>query len=136
MTIEVIAQYWAFTIFVIGAIGLCALMLILSFILGERRNIAVVHSKNLPFESGINSVGTARLRLSAKFYLIAMFFVIFDVEALYLYVWARVFHEAGWLGFCEVTIFICILLVGLFYLIRIGALNWTPNRSLRCKINK
>ena len=77
---EVIAHHWAFAIFLIVAIGLCCLMLVGGWFLGGR---ARARSKNVPFESGIDSVGSARLRLSAKFYLVAMFFVIFDVEALY-----------------------------------------------------
>lgn len=75
---EVIAHHWAFAIFLIIAIGLCCLMLVGGWYLGGR---ARARSKNTPFESGIDSVGSARLRLSAKFYLVAMFFVIFDVEA-------------------------------------------------------
>jgi NADH-quinone oxidoreductase subunit A len=75
------------------------------------------------YESGIDSVGTARLRLSAKFYLVAMFFVIFDVEALYLYAWSVSIRESGWVGFIEAAIFILVLLAGLFYLVRIGALT-------------
>lgn len=77
--------------------------------------------QNIPYESGIDSVGSARLRLSAKFYLVAMFFVIFDVEALYLYARSVSVRENGWLGFAEATLFILILLAGLFYLVRIGA---------------
>lgn len=123
---EIIAHYWAFAIFLLGALGLCALMLIGGFLLGSRS-----YSKNVPFESGIDPVGTAKLRFSAKFYLVAMFFVIFDVEALYLYAWAISIRDAGWIGFIEATIFILILLSGLVYLIRIGALNWTPERSRR-----
>ena len=76
---EVIAHHWAFAIFLIVAIGLCCLMLVGGWFLGGR---ARARSKNVPFESGIDSVGSASLRLSAKFYLVAMFFVIFDVEAL------------------------------------------------------
>ena len=79
---EIIAHHWAFAIFLIVAIGLCCLMLVGGRFLGGR---ARARHKNVPFESGIDSVGSARLRLSAKFYLVAMFFVIFDVEALYLY---------------------------------------------------
>src|SRR5699024_12338567 len=82
---EVIAHHWAFAIFLIVAIGLCCLMLVGGWFLGGR---ARARSKNVPFESGIDSVGSARLRLSAKFYLVAMFFVIFDVEALYLFAWS------------------------------------------------
>lgn len=92
-------------------------------------------SKNTPFESGIDSVGSARLRLSAKFYLVAMFFVIFDVEALYLYAWSTSIRESGWVGFVEAAIFILVLLAGLVYLVRIGALDWTPARSRRTLVN-
>ena len=70
----------------------------------------------------------ARLRLSAKFYLVAMLFVIFDVEALFLFAWAISVRESGWAGFIEATIFVAILLAGLVYLGRIGALDWSPSR--------
>lgn len=83
-------------------------------------------SKNEPFESGIVPTGGARLRLSAKFYLVAMLFVIFDVEALFLFAWSVSVRESGWAGLIEATIFIAILLAGLVYLWRIGALDWAP----------
>jgi NADH-quinone oxidoreductase subunit A len=83
-------------------------------------------AKNEPFESGIVPAGGARLRFSAKFYLIAMFFVIFDIEALFLYAWAVSVRESGWAGFIEVFIFITVLLVGLIYIWRLGALDWSP----------
>ncbi|CNJ82553.1 NADH-quinone oxidoreductase subunit NuoA [Yersinia aldovae] len=127
-TTEVIAHHWAFAVFLIGAIGLCGLMLLGAFFLGGR---ARARAKNVPYESGIDSVGSARMRLSAKFYLVAMFFVIFDVEALYLYAWSISIRESGWVGFIEATIFILVLLAGLVYLVRIGALDWTPVRSNR-----
>lgn len=130
ITTEITAHYWAFAVFLLGALGLCAFMLTGGFLLGGRGR---ARSKNVPFESGIDPVGTARLRLSAKFYLVAMFFVIFDVEALYLYAWATAIREAGWVGFIEATIFILILLAGLVYLVRIGALDWTPERSRRLR---
>ncbi len=103
-------------------------MLVGGWFLGGR---ARARSKNVPFESGIDSVGSARLRLSAKFYLVAMFFVIFDVEALYLFAWSTSIRESGWVGFVEAAIFIFVLLAGLGYLVRIGALDWTPARSRR-----
>ncbi|MFH0088866.1 NADH-quinone oxidoreductase subunit A, partial [Pseudomonas aeruginosa] len=81
---------------------------------------------NEPFESGIVPTGGARLRLSAKFYLVAMLFVIFDVEALFLFAWSVSVRESGWAGLIEATIFIAILLAGLVYLWRIGALDWAP----------
>lgn len=129
---EVIAHHWAFAIFLIVAIGLCCLMLVGGWFLGGR---ARARSKNVPFESGIDSVGSARLRLSAKFYLVAMFFVIFDVEALYLFAWSTSIRESGWVGFVEAAIFIIVLLAGLVYLVRIGALDWTPARSRRERMN-
>ncbi|ABF14283.1 NADH-quinone oxidoreductase subunit A [Candidatus Palibaumannia cicadellinicola] len=128
MTAEISAQYWAFAIFIISAIILCVLILTLSFLLGERKHIKV-YSRDLPFESGINPVGNPKLHLSAKFYLIAIFFVLFDIEAFYLYAWSSVIREAGWLGFYEAIIFVSVLLSGLVYLVRIGALKWTPNHS-------
>ncbi|KYP97312.1 NADH:ubiquinone oxidoreductase subunit A [Sodalis-like endosymbiont of Proechinophthirus fluctus] len=130
ITTEITAYYLAFAVFILGAFGLCAFMLTGGFLLGGR---ARSPSKNMPFESGIDPVGTARLRLSAKFYLVAMFFVIFDVEALYLYAWATAIREAGWVGFIEATIFTLILLAGLVYLVRIGALDWTPECSRRLR---
>ncbi|TCW00326.1 NADH-quinone oxidoreductase subunit A [Biostraticola tofi] len=127
---EVTAHNWAFAVFLVGAVGLCCFMLLGGFLLGGR---ARARHKNTPFESGIEAVGTARLRLSAKYYLVAMFFVIFDVEALYLYAWSVSIREAGWIGFIEAAIFIFILLAGLVYLVRIGALEWTPERSRRLR---
>lgn len=114
---------WALAIFFLGVIGLCAFMLLASSILGSR---AWGRSKNEPFESGMLPTGSARLRLSAKFYLVAMLFVIFDVEALFLFAWSVSVRESGWAGLIEATVFIAILLAGLVYLWRIGALDWAP----------
>ncbi|MBD1227389.1 NADH-quinone oxidoreductase subunit A [Xenorhabdus griffiniae] len=124
----ILAHHWAFAVFLIGALGLCAFMLLGGYFMGGR---AKARAKHVPYESGIDSVGSARLRLSAKFYLVAMFFVIFDIEVLYLYAWAVSIKESGWLGFAEASIFILVLLAGLVYLARIGALDWTPARSKR-----
>lgn len=80
--------------------------------------------KNIPFESGIVSIGNARMRFSVKFYLIAMIFVIFDVEGIYLYIWSISIRESGWLGFSEIFIFIFVLLTSLIYLIRTKSFDW------------
>lgn len=122
-TVATLAHNWSFGIFLLGVAGLCAFMLGASYLLGGRD---WGRAKNDPFESGVVSQGGARLRLSAKFYLVAMFFVIFDVEALFLYAWAVSARENGWVGFIEVTIFIVVLLVGLIWLWRLGALDWAP----------
>ncbi|CAM3699661.1 NADH-quinone oxidoreductase subunit A [Rouxiella silvae] len=123
---DVTAHNWALAVFLIIAVGLCCLMLLGAAFLGGK--VRGRHTET-PFESGIAPVGSTHMRLSAKFYLVAMFFVIFDVEALYLYAWSTSIRESGWTGFVEAAIFIFVLLAGLFYLVRIGALDWTPIRS-------
>jgi NADH-quinone oxidoreductase subunit A len=128
MSTAVVAQHWAFGVYMLAGISICLVMIGLAALLGGR---AFGRAKNKPFESGVDSVGTARLRFSAKFYLVAMFFVIFDVEALYLFAWSVSVRESGWIGFTEAAIFILLLLVGLVYLWRIGALDWAPLRSRR-----
>ena len=125
MFADIAVQHWAFAIYVIAAICLCLGMIGLAAVLGGR---AHGRTKNKPFESGVDSVGSARLRFSAKFYLVAMFFVIFDVEALYLFAWSGSVRETRRVGFIEATIFIGLLLIGLVYLWRIGALEWSPRK--------
>lgn len=127
MFADIAVQHWAFAVYVIGAICICLTMIGLAALLGGR---AYGRAKNKPFESGVDSVGNARLRFSAKFYLVAMFFVIFDVEALYLFAWSVSVRESGWVGFIEATIFITLLLVGLLYLWRVGALDWAPKKRV------
>ena len=125
---NLLSHNWGFAFFLLGVFGLIGFMLGVSSLLGSK---AFGRSKNEPFESGMLPTGGARLRLSAKFYLIAMFFVIFDVEALFLYAWAVSVRETGWTGFIEVSIFIGVLLAGLVYIWRIGALEWAPAQRKR-----
>jgi NADH-quinone oxidoreductase subunit A len=121
-------QAWAFTIYLLAVAALCAVMIGASYFLGGR---ARGPAKTDPFESGVMSQGGARLRLSAKFYLVAMFFVIFDAEALFLYAWAVAVREAGWTGYIEVLVFMIVLLVGLIYVWKLGALEWAPESRRR-----
>ena len=100
-----------------------AAMLGISYLLGQRNR---GRATGEPFESGIVVVGDAHLRLSAKFYLVAVFFVVFDLESIYLFAWAVAFRSAGWAGYLEALIFIGILAVALVYLWRLGALDWAP----------
>lgn len=80
-----------------------------------------------PYESGIVSTGSARVRFSAKFYLVAMLFVIFDLEAVFLIAWAIGFREVGWVGYGGALVFVGILVAALVYEWRMGALDWgTP----------
>lgn len=128
MSVTLSPEFWALAIFFVGVIGMCCFMLFVPVWLGGRD---WGRAKNEPFESGVVGQGGARLRFSAKFYLVAMFFVIFDVEALFLYAWAVSARESGWLGFAEVTLFVLFLLAGLFYLWRLGALDWAPEARRR-----
>ena len=126
-------EAWATGLYVVAVIGICALMLIGSALLGSR---SAARARNEPFESGVVAASPERLRLSAKFYLVAMFFVIFDVEALYLYAWAVSAKEVGWMGWIEAFVFIFILTASLVYLAKIGALDWTPHQKKRMNPNR
>jgi NADH-quinone oxidoreductase subunit A len=96
-------------------------MLGLSYVLGQRHQDRATGS---PYESGILSEGSARVRFPAQFYLVAMFFVIFDLEAVFIFAWAIAVRETGWTGYAEVLLFIMVLLATLAYLWRVGALDW------------
>jgi NADH-quinone oxidoreductase subunit A len=114
---------WGLTVYIVAVLGLVGLMLGASYLLGGR---SVGRAKQDPFESGAVAVGTALLRMPAKFYLVAMFFVIFDLEAVFLYAWAVSVRQNGWAGFAMATLFIAVLLAALFYLWRVSGLDWSP----------
>lgn len=116
-----LTEVWPLVAYFLLVIALMGVVLLLSHVIGERHRAGAADE---PFEGGVVTVGFARLRLSAKFYLIAMFFVIFDVEAVFLFAWAVAFRELGWAGYIEVVIFIGILGAALAYLWRLGALDW------------
>jgi NADH-quinone oxidoreductase subunit A len=120
-TIESVAQNWSFAVYLLGVVGLCAFMLVASWLLGGRD---WGRAKHEPFESGVVSVGTARMRLSAKFYLVAMLFVIFDVETVFMFPWAVIFDKLLLFGLIEMVVFIFILVVGYYYAWQKGALEW------------
>jgi NADH-quinone oxidoreductase subunit A len=115
VTLWALGVYFLLLVFVIGVI------LLVSWLLGPRHREPATGA---PYEGGILSEGSAHVRLSAKFYLIAMFFVIFDLEAVFIYSWAVAATELGWTGYGEIVIFIGVLLVGLAYLWKLGALDW------------
>lgn len=114
---------WSAIVYLLAALGLVVFMLVVPRLLGGRSSGS---QKQENFEAGVVSAGSARIRLSAKFYLVAIFFVIFDLEALYLYAYSVGVREVGWLGFVTVFVFIAILFVGLVYEMRLGAMNWAP----------
>ena len=118
------ALLWPFLVYAAITVVIVGVMIGLSYILGERQHDKVT---NEPYESGIPPTGNARLRFSSHLYLIAMFFVIFDLDAAFIIAWAVSFRELGLAGYLGVAVFIGILMVVLFYELSIGALNFGPN---------
>jgi NADH-quinone oxidoreductase subunit A len=112
---------WPFGLYIVLVVALVAAMLAISFVLGERHDDRATGS---PYEAGIVSEGSARVRLTASFYLVAMFFVVFDLEAAFIFAWAVAGRELGWSGYWEIVIFIGVLLATLTYLWKVGALDW------------
>ena len=112
---------WPLVVYAGAVMVLVTSMLALSYVLGQRHQDSATGE---PYESGIVSTGSARVRLSVAFDLVAMFFVIFDLEAVFLVAWAIAFRELGWVGYLEVVVFIGMLLAALVYLWRQGALDW------------
>ncbi|MFN8177284.1 MAG: NADH-quinone oxidoreductase subunit A [bacterium] len=116
---------------VLAVLGLIASMLVTSWLLGEHHHELYTGE---PYESGLVPTGTPQGRLSVHFYLVAMFFVIFDLEAVFLYAWAVAVRELGWTGYVEAIVFIAVLMLGLAYLWRQGALDWgTVARTKRLR---
>jgi len=113
---------WPLGVYFALVLLLLASILLISHLLGQRHHQPATGS---PYEGGIVSEGSARVRLSAKFYLMAMFFVIFDLEAVFLFAWAVAARQLGWPAFWEAAVFIGILVAALAYLWRIGALDWS-----------
>ena len=109
-----------FIMIVLGA-GFAALAIGLSSLLGPSRPTP---EKLAPYECGMPPVGDARERMSVKFYLVAMIFLLFDIEVAFLYPWAMALRDLGWNGFVQVVIFIALLLSGYIYVWRKGALEW------------
>lgn len=121
MTNEYAAEIWPLAVYLVMVVGLVITMLVLSWLLGQRRREAAT---NDPFESGVVHVGSSQIRISVEFYLIAIFFVIFDLETVFIFAWAVAFFELGWQGYLAVLLFIFILGVALVYEWRSGALEW------------
>lgn len=116
---------WPLVLYFLLALVVIGGMLTVSYLLGERHQD---RSTGEPYESGIMPTGSARIRLSAKFYLVAMFFVIFDLEAVFIFAWAVAARDLGWIGYVEVLVFIAVLVAALVYLWRLGALDWGTSR--------
>jgi len=114
-------SYAPLLIHLLVAMGLAGAILLLSTFVGHRRP---TRAKLQAYECGVQPTGDAREPFSVKFYLVAMVFILFDVEAIFLYPWAYVYRELHWLGFVEMLLYILILLAGYIYLWKKGALDW------------
>lgn len=105
----------------LGAMGLSAAIILLSALVGRHRP---TRAKEQPYECGILPTGDAREPFSVHFYLVAMVFILFDIEAIFLYPWALIYRELRTFGFVEMLLYIAILLAGYIYLWKKGALDW------------
>lgn len=106
--------------------GFAVVALVLAWILGPSKPDA---SKNSSYECGMPPVGDARERYSVRFYVVAMLFIVFDLETVFLYPWAVIFRQQAMFLFLEMLVFLGILLVGYIYVWRMGALEWGPQRN-------
>ena len=122
-TIQAI-KFWPFIIYASAVFLLIGIMIGLSHILGERHREKTTDE---PYESGIPPTGDARLRFSSGFYIIAMFFVIFDLDAAFIMLWAVSFRELGLPGYIGILVFVGLLIVLLIYELSIGALDFGPD---------
>ncbi len=114
-------DYLPILIFLIAVILFAGGTILLSALIGSKKRSK---EKLMPYECGIDPLGTARRRFSVRFYLIAVIFIIFDIEVVFLYPWAVIFKKLKFFGFVEMAIFIFILLIGYLYIWKRGALEW------------
>lgn len=116
-----LAQYLPIGLMFLFALGFVVVTMIATHVLGPKRN---TQTKLDTFECGIEAKGNARVPFNIKYFLVAILFVLFDVEVIFMYPWAVNFRALGVMGFIEMVTFIALLLVGFFYLLKKGALKW------------
>ena len=111
---------WPLVLYIVGVLAVIAGMLGVSYVLGQRHS---ERATGIPYESGIVSTGSARLRFLPSFFLIGVFFVIFDIETVFIFAWAVSARELGWFGYAQICVFVGVLLAALVYLWRERALE-------------
>jgi len=111
---------------IVIAMGVAGAMIGFSALLGRRVKDAV---KSMPYESGMKPVGNARERFSVKYYLVAMVFILFDIEAIFLYPWAIIYRQLKLFAFFEMLLFIVLVLCGFFYIWKKGVLSWSTDEE-------
>jgi NADH-quinone oxidoreductase subunit A len=130
------ARYLPFLIHMLMAGGIASAMVLLSWLIGQRKP---TRAKLSPYECGMTPVGDSRERFSVKFYLVAMLFILFDVEAVFIYPWAVILRRfkamgEGMFGLWEMLVYIAIFLVGFFYIWKKGVLDWGEASIRRGKL--
>ncbi len=119
---------WHFPVYTICVLAIVSGILGLSYVLGQRHRQRATAE---PYESGIVPTGTARVRFHIRFYLVGVLFVVFDIEAVFIIVWAVAVRELGWPGYFAMVLFVGVLGASLFYLVRCEALRWREMRRAR-----
>lgn len=118
------SDYFPILVQSVVALGFVVVTMVLTHIIGGKRKKIRTLRKDENFECGIEVKGNARFPFSVKYFLIAILFVLFDVEIIFFYPWAINFKESGWDGFLEMLLFLAFLLFGFYYIYKKGALNW------------
>ena len=132
MTIPYPWQYLSLLLQIVVAVGMAAMMVIASWFVGRHRNTKI---KLSPYECGIEPVGDARGRFSVRFYMVAMLFILFDVEAVFMMPWAVIYRKLPAItgqrlfGFWEMVVYLGFVAVGLYYIVRKGILNWSQDKA-------
>jgi NADH-quinone oxidoreductase subunit A len=125
---ESLVMNWQLIVYGAAVLAVVVVMLLVSALLGQRHKERTTDD---PYESGIIPTGSARIRFDVKFYLMAVFFVIFDLEAVFIFAWAVAARRLGWAAYAEILIFVGFLLLALVYLWRVGALDWGTAKHRR-----
>ncbi len=103
------------------AVFLAVMLVLMSVLIGRRTRMG---KKGISYECGLEPVGSTKEPIPVKFYMVAILFILFDIEVIFLYPWAVISRNLGWFGFVEMLVFILIILVGYFYILSKGALKW------------
>ncbi len=121
------ARYLPLLFQMLVAVGMATGMVVLSFVLGKHK---YSKSKMSPYECGMEPIGDASERFSVKFYMVAMLFILFDVEAVFLYPWAIILKDLKMFGFWEMLVYVAVVLVGLFYIWKKGVIDWSKTETV------
>ena len=114
---------WPAVLYAALVMVVVAAIIVVSALLGERHRGS---ERGIPYESGIKPAGPLPKRLSVEFYQVALFFVVFDLEAVFIFAWAVNARRLGWAGYLEIVVFVALLFAGLVYLWKVGGLDWGP----------